>query len=98
MGEELDRRSDIYSLGIFLYELTVGRRLYQGKSDYEVMKDIVDGRVTPPREIDPLYHPTLEAIVMRALQKDRTRRFQTVREMQIELEQLARKSHLFAVN
>ena len=95
VGDPLDRRSDIYSLGIFLYELTVGRRLYQGKSDYDVMKEIVDGRITPPREIDPLYHPTLEAIVMRALEKDRDRRFQTVREMQAEIELLARKSHLY---
>src|SRR6266567_453083 len=70
-GEPLDRRSDIFSLGIMLYELTLGKRLYQGKSDFEVLKQIVEGTVTPPRELDPEYPPVLEAIVMRALDKEK---------------------------
>ena len=54
-GEPLDRRSDIFSLGIMLYELTLGKRLYQGKSDFEVLKQIVEGTVTPPSELDKEY-------------------------------------------
>src|SRR4051794_1445723 len=69
-GEPLDRRSDIFSLGIMLYELTLGRRLFKGKSDFELLKQIVEGTVPPPRELEPDYAPALEAIVMRALAKE----------------------------
>jgi serine/threonine protein kinase len=94
-GEPLDRRSDIFSLGIMLYELTLGKRLYKGASDFEVLKQIVEGRITPPHEIDPHYNPTLETIVMRALEKERDKRFQTAREMQAELETLVRESRFY---
>jgi serine/threonine protein kinase len=87
-SEALDRRSDIFSLGIMLYELTLGRRLYKGQSDFAVLKQIVEGSVTRPRAIDPNYPEALETIVMRALDKDRAARYQTARELQIELEQL----------
>jgi serine/threonine protein kinase len=93
-GEPLDRRSDIFSLGIMLYELTLGKRLYEGKSDFEILKQIVEGTVTPPRELDPAYPPELEAICMRALEKEKDKRHQTAREMQAELEALVRADRL----
>jgi serine/threonine protein kinase len=95
-SEPLDRRSDVYSLGILLYELTLSRRLYAGTSDFEVLKEIVEGRVTPPREIDPEYPEALQRIVMRALEKQREDRWPTAREMQAELERFARSQHLHA--
>ncbi|HWE28401.1 MAG TPA: serine/threonine-protein kinase, partial [Polyangia bacterium] len=95
-SENLDRRSDIYSLGILMWELTLSRRLYRGTSDFEVLKEIVEGRVTPPREIDPTYPPALEAIVMKALEKDRDNRWHTAREMQAELEHFVRKEQIAA--
>ncbi len=95
-SESLDRRSDIYSLGILMWELTLSRRLYRGTSDFEVLKEIVEGRVTPPREIDPSYPPALEAIVMKALEKDRENRWHTAREMQAELEHFVRKEQIAA--
>src|SRR5207253_4468310 len=70
VGETVDRRSDVFSLGILLWEMTLGRKLYRGRSDFEVMRTIVDGEVTPPRRIDPGYEPRLEEIVMRALAKE----------------------------
>jgi serine/threonine protein kinase len=94
-GEQLDRRSDIFSLGIMLYELTLGKRLYQGASDFEILKQIVEGRITPPHELDPAYNAALEKIVMKALEKDRSQRFQTARELQAELETLVRESRLY---
>ena len=93
-GEPLDRRSDVFSVGIMLWELTLGRRLYRGKSDYDVLKQIVEGPVTPPREIEPDLDPALELVVMRALEKDRARRPQTARELQGELEAVARAARL----
>ncbi len=93
-GEPLDRRSDLFSVGIMLYELTLGRRLFRGKGDYDVLKQIVESPVTPPRQIDPGYDAALEAIVMRALDKDRARRPQTARELHGELEVVARAAGL----
>jgi serine/threonine protein kinase len=94
-GERLDRRSDIFALGIMLYEISVGRRLYKGRSDFEVLKQIVEGRIAPPRELDPAYPPALEAIVMKALEKSPAARFQTARELQVALETLSRQEHLY---
>jgi serine/threonine protein kinase len=94
-GEPLDRRSDIFSLGIMLYELTLGRRLYKGHSDFEVLKQIVEGTVTRPSEIDPGYHPQLEEIVMHGLEKERDKRYQTAREMQTDLESLVRQERFY---
>ncbi|MGZ3426926.1 MAG: protein kinase domain-containing protein [Polyangia bacterium] len=93
-GEPLDRRSDIFSLGIMMYELTLGKRLYQGKSDFEVLKQIVEGTVTPPHELDPAYPPELEKIVMRALEKEKDKRHQTARDIQEELEGMVRADRL----
>ncbi|HEX4457294.1 MAG TPA: protein kinase, partial [Polyangia bacterium] len=93
-GEALDRRSDIFSLGIMLYELTLGRRLFQGKSDFEVLKQIVEGTVAPPSEYEPQYPPELEAIVMRALVKEKESRYQTARDLQVDLEALVRADRL----
>jgi serine/threonine protein kinase len=94
-GEPLDRRSDIFSLGIMLYELTLGKRLYKGHSDFEVLKQIVEGTVIRPSEIDPDYNPRLEQIVLRGLEKDRDKRYQTARAMQSDLESLVREERLY---
>ncbi|HEY2747648.1 MAG TPA: serine/threonine-protein kinase, partial [Polyangia bacterium] len=93
-GEPLDRRSDIFSLGIMLYELTLGKRLYQGKSDFEVLKQIVEGTVTRPRELDAEYPEALEEIVMRALEKEKEKRYQTARDIQEDLETMVRADRL----
>ncbi len=94
MGEPLDRRSDVFSVGIMLYELTLSKRLFVGKGDYEVLKQIVEGRVPPPRELDPGFDPALENVLMRALEKAPARRQQSARELQGELEAVARAAAL----
>lgn len=68
-GLPLDRRADVFALGINLYELTTGQRLFRG-SDVEAMTAIVERDVPPPSTIRPNYPPELEAIVMKALQRD----------------------------
>jgi serine/threonine protein kinase len=93
-GEPLDRRSDLFSAGIMLWELTLARRLFRGKNDYEVLKQIVEGRVPPPQEHQPDYDPALEAVVMRALARDPGARQQSARELQGQLEAVARAAHL----
>ncbi|HEX4460680.1 MAG TPA: serine/threonine-protein kinase [Polyangia bacterium] len=88
-GEAMDRRTDIFSLGILLYEMTLGRRLFAGDTDFQILKQIVEGQVKPPHEIDPSYDKRLSAIVMKALAPDPKQRFATARELQVALDELA---------
>ncbi len=73
----LDRRSDVFALGILLYELTTLEHLYQGSSDYETMDQIVRAEVTPPSRKRASYPEELEAIVLTCLAKDPAARYQT---------------------
>jgi serine/threonine protein kinase len=93
-AEVVDRRSDIYSLGILLYELTTGRRPYHGRSEYELLRDIVEAEVPLPGEIAPGYPPDLEAITMRALARDRASRYPDALSMLQDLERFARRHAL----
>jgi serine/threonine-protein kinase len=88
-GAPLDRRSDIFSLGVLLWELTTWSRLYRGASQAEVLDRIVNQDAPSPRSIEPQYPPALEAIVMRALHRDPAARFQTALELQEALESFA---------
>lgn len=90
-GEELDRRSDIFALGIVLYEVTTTMRLFRkGKdSDFLVMQRIVSGEVPRPRERISDYPEELEQVVMRALAIKPTDRYQTARDLLLDLENVA---------
>lgn len=93
-GEPLDRRSDVFALGILLYELTTGTRLFQGASDFAILNQIVDGRIVPPSQRRAGFPPALDRIVMRALERPRDRRFPTARDMQLALEAFAHEQRL----
>jgi serine/threonine protein kinase len=93
-GEEVDRRSDIFSCSILLWELTTGRRLYGGKSDFGVMKSIAEADAPKPSLVWPDCPPELEAIVMRGLRREREGRFASAEELQLALEAFARERRL----
>jgi len=93
-SNEIDRRSDVYSLGVVLYELATTTRLFKGENDYLVMDQIVNGRVSLPRVRRPDLPNELSAIVMRALAPDPERRFFTADELRVALDQFAAKSGL----
>jgi serine/threonine protein kinase len=95
-GADVDGRADVFSLGVLLYELTVGRRLYSGRSDYDVMKQIVEQAVVPPRTADAKFDVALERIVMRALEKRPEVRFPSASALGDALEVFvrARKMHV----
>ncbi|MDB4970463.1 MAG: Protein kinase [Myxococcales bacterium] len=93
-GEALDRRSDIFSLGIMLHEMTLCRRLFRGDTDFQILKQIAEGPIVKPCDIDPAYDARLQAIVMKALERDPRRRFQTARELEEALEELAHDMRL----
>jgi tRNA A-37 threonylcarbamoyl transferase component Bud32 len=84
-GHELDGRSDIFSLGTILYEITLGRRLWRGPKEV-VMRRIVEEKPPPPTYIDRQYPPELELVVLRALEKRPDHRYATAGELFEDLE------------
>ncbi len=80
-GLALDRRSDLFALGIVLFELTTGERLFKGRDNDHTIELVVGGAIPTPSSLKPDYPPALEAIVMRALERDPARRFQTAEEL-----------------
>jgi serine/threonine-protein kinase len=85
---ELDARCDIYSLGAVLYAAVAGRPPFQGKSQFDVMLAQVNTPPTPPIEVRPDLPPALNQIILKALAKDATQRFQTAAEFRDALESL----------
>ncbi|HEX2687976.1 MAG TPA: protein kinase, partial [Kofleriaceae bacterium] len=90
----LDRRSDVFSVGTILYELTTGRLPFVADTEYGVLHQVVNRDADPPSTLVPNYPPALEAIVMRALARDPGRRFSTALELQHQLEDFAHDNRL----
>lgn len=88
-GEPLDRRSDLFCVGILLYELTTGRRPFHSSNEYLTYHRICEDEPVRPSELDPAYPVALEAIVLRALSKDRRARHATAQALQEDLSRLA---------
>jgi eukaryotic-like serine/threonine-protein kinase len=76
-GRAVDRRSDVYALGVVLYELAMGRRLFGGKTDADTIRNVMQHVIVPPREIDPEFPEGLEQIILAMLKKEPADRFQT---------------------
>jgi hypothetical protein len=76
-GREVDRRSDVFSLGIILYEITTQHRCFRADSDFDTMHRIVTGDVVRPTRLVQGYPHALEAIVMKALAIDPAQRYQS---------------------
>jgi serine/threonine-protein kinase len=93
-GETLDRRTDVFGLGIVAFELATGRRLFKAKSDLETLKLIVEHDAPSPRTIYPDFPVELEAIILKALQRRRETRFQTAAELGAALEEYASNARL----
>ncbi len=93
-GQHLDARTDVFALGIVLYELTTMRRAFREKSDRGTVERIKAGRYTRPSEIVPDYPPGLEAIVMKALRVDPAQRYADADEMRIAVEGLGHELRL----
>lgn len=98
-SEKLDRRTDIYSTGIILYEITTGNRIFRrGATEFEIMRSIVEDPVTPPTKTTIDYPEALERIVLKCLAKKRAERYASARELQIDLDTFAREHRLQASN
>ena len=88
-AHELDRRSDIFSLGAVLYELTTDHAPFTAEADVALAHRIATEDAPPPSSRVAAYPPGLERIVMRALARDRDARYPTAQALQVDLENLA---------
>ena len=91
---QLDRRSDIYAVGVMLYELSTGRPPFTGETEFQILNQIVNEDVPTPTSIVPSYPEALERIVMRALARDADARYATALELQSDVEDFAHEMRL----
>jgi len=84
-GKELDGRSDIFSFGAVVYEMLTGQRAFQGKSQLSVASAILEKEPEPISKIKPMTPPALDHAVRRCLAKDPEERWQTARDVKLEL-------------
>jgi serine/threonine protein kinase len=87
-GEKLDARTDLFSFGLVLYEMATGKRAFAGDTAPVLHDAILKNTPAPARELNPELPPKLEAIINRALEKDRAARYQSASEMRADLETL----------
>src|SRR6202162_444593 len=88
-GKDVDARSDIFSFGAVLYEMVTGRRAFQGKSQLSVASAVLEKDPEPISTLQPLTPPALERAVKRCLEKDAEDRWQTARDLELELKWIA---------
>src|ERR1051325_103187 len=95
-GTPVDRRSDVYALGVVLYELATTTRMIKGENDYLVMEQIVHGKISSPQLRRPSLPNELTELIMRALATDRDRRFTPADDLRVALDQFASSAGLTA--
>ncbi len=91
--ERTDHRSDIFSLGVVLYEITVGRRLFKGPA-HEVVNRLIECDIQPPTFVRRDFPGALEAVIMRALERHPDERYQSAYDLADDLEDFLRDAHL----
>ena len=90
-GEKLDTRSDLFSFGLVLYEISTGRRAFTGATPAMIFVSLLKETPVPPSEMNPAIPPDLDKLICKAMEKDRALRYQHAAEIRQELERL--KTH-----
>ncbi|HEU5130967.1 MAG TPA: tetratricopeptide repeat protein, partial [Pyrinomonadaceae bacterium] len=93
LGEAIDERTDIFSLGVVLYEMIAGRPPFEGKTESHTRVSIIDHEHVPLAQYISNVPRQLERIVSKALAKDRLKRYQTITDLKLDLEQLRDELH-----
>ncbi len=88
-GHKADARTDIYSTGVVLYEMATGKRPFPDTSGPQLISAILERPPSPPSSRNEGISPALESIIVKALDKDPDRRYQSARELRIDLERLS---------
>lgn len=88
-GETVDHRSDIFSVGVMMHEMCLGRRLFRRDGDMATIKAVLEENVVPPSQLIPDFPPDLEHIVLRALERDPDRRYGASRKLAASLKRCA---------
>src|SRR6516165_3717584 len=89
-GEELDERTDLFSMGIVLYEMVTGQQAFPGSTSGVIFEAILNRRPIPPVRLNPAIPPQLELIISKALEKDRALRYQSASDLRADLQRLKR--------
>jgi non-specific serine/threonine protein kinase len=89
-GEEVDARTDLFSLGIVLYEAATGRQAFSGTTSGMIFDGILNREPSSPVRLNPDLPPKLEEIINKALEKDRTLRYQNAADIRTDLQRLRR--------
>ena len=90
-GEEVDARSDLFSFGALLYNMALGAPPFRGPTAAVIFSGILERNPVPPLDVDPTLPSKLQDIILKALEKDREQRYQSAREMAIDLRRLLRE-------
>jgi predicted Ser/Thr protein kinase len=91
LGKEVDHRTDLFSMGVVLYKLTTGQRPFTGATFLEIINNIVHAQPTAIARLNYDVPPELERITLKCLQKSPERRYQTARELLVDLRNLVRE-------